>query len=88
MLDAVVGIFFLIPTFVFLVLACGRQVCNAFLKENLVLIGLKNPYSTKVGILGKLSGSTCPEYREPSGKFHQPAPNFTLFIKDISGSTG
>jgi len=21
---------------------CGRQVCNAFLKENLVLIGLKN----------------------------------------------
>jgi hypothetical protein len=34
--------FFSIPTFVFLALACGRQVCNAFLKENLVLIGLIN----------------------------------------------
>jgi len=42
--------FFSIPTFVFLALACGRQVCNAFLKENLVLIGLKNPHSTKGGI--------------------------------------
>jgi len=42
--------FFSIPTFVFLALACGRQVCNAFLKENLVLIGLINPHSTKGGI--------------------------------------
>jgi len=33
----------------FLALTCGRQVSNAFLKENLVLIGLKNPYSTKGG---------------------------------------
>ena len=30
--------------------------CNAFLKENLVLIGLKNPHSTKGGILDKPSG--------------------------------
>jgi hypothetical protein len=53
---------FLIPTFVFLALACGRQVCNAFLKENLVLIGLKNPHSTK-GEIANLPAA---------GRFHQP----------------